>query len=263
LIWTLSEVCLFVVVLASGLRSPTVLLAAWGVAGAGAALVMGHRYGIRSVDRQAWRGLLEQRAVVVPLTVEMGAAGVVDFLVAMTLAAVGSAAALGEYRAGALLVAPFNVVLASVILTVVPSGVVMHDVGVDFRPILWQSGVVVLGAVCVLGVAVAAIPRRAGIVLFGEHWGPMRDLLPVWAFAIAAIGFASVGFAGLRILRRLKAAMVLRTGSLPVAVGLVAAGVVIGGPKGAVLGYGVAMLLGGIAALAVFAHTGRGLWRSG
>ena len=251
---------LFLVLLWFGAFSPVFLFLAWGLAGSCAAGLMGFGFGMKATIGQAWRTLKDQRGTIAPLVVEMGALGIVDFLIAITIAVVGSATILGDYRASALLVAPFNVLLASVILTVVPNGVFKHDAGLDFKSTLVRAAAVVVAATLVLGLAAGFLPSNIGTALFRNHWGSMHALLPAWVFTMTALGLSSIAFSGLRILRRLRLAMVIRLVSLPVTIALVGGGVLLGGAKGAILGYGAGGIVAGLAALAFFAVADRALW---
>jgi O-antigen/teichoic acid export membrane protein len=260
LMWTVLQVVLFLALVLSNADSPVLLFLAWGFAGSFAAGLMAVAFGIRLSTGQAWRALQEQRGTIAPLVVEMGALGIVDFLISIIIAVLGSATILGDYRAGALLVAPFNVLLASVMLTVVPNGVFRHEAGLDFKRMLVRAAGVVVAAALLLGLAAGFLPTRIGTAIFGLHWSSMHALLPVWIFTMTAIGLSTIAFAGLRILRRLKLAMVIRLMSLPITAALVGAGVRLDGAGGAVVGYGVAVILGGLAALYFFTRRGRTLW---
>jgi O-antigen/teichoic acid export membrane protein len=257
IIWTTLQLALFLALATFGTSSPSRLLLAWGLAGSIAAALMAVGLRIEPDVRRALRALRTQRATSAPLTVEMGALGAVDLLVGTVVAALGGAAILGSYRAGALLVAPFNVFLASVILTIVPAAVSHRATGVGLNRLLLRAAIALVSAALGIGALVALLPGSVATAIFGDKWATMNELLPFWIFAITAMGVSSVAFAGLRILRRLRLAMAIRLLLLPVTVSLVAAGVHLDGARGAVLGYGVGVSIGGLVALVALTRLNR------
>lgn len=249
LLWTVPQGLVFLVLFRVGLASPVSLLVAWGVAGTAAAFVMARAVLMRSSVRGAWATLVKQRTVIAPLAVEMAALGSGDFLIAIMIAAVGSATILGNYRAGALLVAPFNVFLAAVMVSVVPAGIVRRRAGGRLEPVLVRSAFAVVSFATLIGIVGDLLPARVGMTIFGAQWTSVHALLPEWLFTMTAMGLSTIAFAGLRIITRLHTAMVIRAVSLPAILVLVAVGVRAAGAHGAVIGYGIGISFGGVAAL--------------
>jgi O-antigen/teichoic acid export membrane protein len=249
-IWTGLQVVCFAVLFWVGSATPVWLLCGWGLSGCLAACVMFTPHvGAASVT-DALRALSRQRRTIAPLLVEMGALGAVDFLLAIVIAALASEAVLGEYRAGALILAPFNVLVSAAMVTVVPMGVARHRAGLPNGRLLLKAGSVFVMGPAVIGVFLAVLPQQQMSQLLGGQWHFIHDLIPAWVFTMTAIGISSVALAGLRITQQLNAAMVLRLASLPLIIAVAGLMAREYAAEGAVLGYGVATLvIGGLAVL--------------
>jgi O-antigen/teichoic acid export membrane protein len=249
-LWTGLQVVCFAVLFWVGSATPMWLLCGWGLSGCVAGCVMfASHLGAASVT-DALHALRRHRRIIAPLVVEMGALGAVDFLLAIVIAALASAAVLGEYRAGALILAPFNVLVSAIMVTLVPMGVARRRAGLPNGRLLLKAGSVFMICPAALGVLLAVLPQQQMSQLLGGQWHSIHDLIPAWVFTMTAMGISSVAFAGLRITQQLNTAMVLRLVSLPLIIavgGLMAREYAV---EGAVVGYGVATLVvGGLAVL--------------
>lgn len=250
IIWTGLQCVLFTALFLSGATRPTLFLISWGFAGCIAAVAMIRVAGLRLLVRDGgvarlWR----ERSIIAPLLVEMGALGSADFAASLVIAAVGTTAMLGTYRASVLLMGPFNLLLASMVLSVVPRGVSDRRSGIDFRPALRRTAIALTAGAALWIAFLGALPMHVGLKLFGSQWPSVHALLPAWLFALCAVALSTVAFSALRILTRLTAAMAARVISVPVLLGAIAAGVVVAGAKGAVVGYGAGFAVAGLAAL--------------
>lgn len=247
-IWTLVQVAGFAILAIAGNRSAPVTIIMWGAAGAAAAAVMTSRLSTGLVARGGLDFVRRHSRDVRPLVVEMTALGGLDFAIALTVAGVGGAAVLGQYRAGFLLVAPFNVLLAATMLSLVPAGLERHEAGAPVVGRVVRAALLMMAAAIGLAVFAYAMPWSVGVRAFGEDWAAMRHLLMPWIGVIVVLGLSSVAFATLRIHRELRYAMVIRVALVPITVAAVAAAVRLDDARGAVVAYGATAALGGLAA---------------
>jgi hypothetical protein len=162
-------------------------------------------------------------------------------LAVLSVGVVGSAADIGALRSAAVLLGPVNIVSMGIQTFAVPELVRRKGRGPRYyrRVAVWVSGVHVLVPM-VWGGLLLALPDATGHALLGDSWLQGRSVLPASILGQAAIG-ATIGV-GVILVAFQSARDLLRMSSLlpPLHITLGVGGAVVGGVRGAALGFALA-----------------------
>ncbi|MEV1013695.1 hypothetical protein AB0I89_04450 [Micromonospora sp. NPDC049801] len=211
---------------------PPSVFALWGGGGALIGLVVAARRGYALVP--GWRvGRAETRVAVGFGTQFLLTNGSAQ-LALTAVALVAGTAVVGALSAGRTLLGPVNLVLSTAATLVLPQ---LARTRAESRTVRTRAAVrlalLVAAAIGPLTVAVALLPDAVGRELLGSNWSVARSLLVLLALESLLAVPATIGFAGLRIERASRRAIVLGLLLGGLRVPAVVAGAVLFGAPGA------------------------------
>lgn len=143
-------------------------------------------------------------------------------------------AVVGALSAGRTVLGPVNLVLAMAATLILPRlARDRAESGVARRRSAVRLMLLVTGGVLPMAAGVALLPDTVGTALLGDNWAVARSLLPLLAVESLLAVPAAIGFAGLRIERASRRAIVLGVVLGTLRVPVVVAGAVLLGATGA------------------------------
>lgn len=242
-VWTVFQLALVTILIASGHSNIALLLGAWCASAAMAAVF----------------GLIQARAIPNPRagitwiasTRDLGARFFAEFAIGngssqIMLWLVGLTAgilAAGSLRAAQLLLGPPRIMVTAY-SAIIPEGVRFRK----RHPSLFPAAVVVfalvLGGVNLLwGGIFLVVPERVGEALLGKSWASAQPLILILAVGAAAFGVQTAAIAALRVLAAANRSLKARVIAAPVSLVAVIVGSTVAGAKGAAIGITAGPLL--------------------
>jgi O-antigen/teichoic acid export membrane protein len=206
LVWTLTQLGLFAIVLATG-ASVGRLAVAWGAAALTAAAVGIKQAGVWP-SSDGLRFLRRHRDLGGSFAIEVLFEGGSTQVAMLLLGAMLGTPAVGAIRGCRALFAPFNTVLVGLVSAVICEGgrLQARRAG-DLYPAV-QIMSALLGAVALAcGLILLGFPTSWGRALLGATWPAAREVLPVITLTVIGTGLASGAVVGLRVLAAARTSM--------------------------------------------------------
>jgi hypothetical protein len=241
LVWFSTQAAAAALLLWTDHAGATELVAAFGFAALVAAVVASRQTGVVPRPSSAWQWLRSHRDLGIPFALEiLTVAGTLQ-LALVGVAAIAGVVAIGELRAGMLLLAPLGVVFSGLFLVAVPEGVRLRErPGSGFITFVAGLGMAMPVATLLWAAALLLVPDRVGIEVLGTNWAAARDLLLPVAALTAGTACALAAVIGLRAMGAARKSLGARLWGSPVTLvgGLVGASVA--GAFGAAVGLAIA-----------------------
>jgi O-antigen/teichoic acid export membrane protein len=252
IVWAVVQFAAIGALLATGHTSIFLLTIAWGGAALVAAAVGSLQAGVLPAPTAALRWFRATRELNVRLgldyIVNMGAVNLSIYLVG----AVAGLIAVGAIRAAQVLLGPLQLLFFGLSAFALPVLSPLAGAGNRLRKLtILLSGGITLVSVTWVG-ALLLLPERLGLALLGESWdGAWSVLLPIGVVTVA-IGATTGPRVGLKALRRADLLLRVTVIQSPFILVFGVVGALIGGARGAAIGYAVAELVGAALIWVVF-----------
>lgn len=175
-------------------------VAAWGVAGLGAALLGIRVMSVVPRPRQTRKWLVDHRDLGPRFAAESIAVVGVTQLVFVAVNATSGLAAAGAYRGGLAVFGPLRVILQGLASVVVPEGVRIKDQPGRLRLLVGASGLANAGVALAVGGLLRFGPDAIGSAMLGDTWEAARRLLGPLTLATVGSGLSAGAMYGLRAL---------------------------------------------------------------
>jgi O-antigen/teichoic acid export membrane protein len=251
-VWAVVQFAVIGALLATGYNSVFLLTLAWGGAALVAAAVGSRQLRVLPAPGAAMRWFRATRELNVRLgldyIVNMGAVNLSIYLVG----AIAGLIAVGAIRAAQILLGPLQLLFFGLSAFALPVLSPLAGAGDRLRRLtVLLSACITLVSLAWVG-AVLLLPPSVGEALLGESWdGAWSVLLPTGVVMIA-IGATTGPRVGLKALRRADLLLRVTVIHSPFILTFGVVGAMMGGARGAAIGYAVAELLGTVLIWAVF-----------
>jgi O-antigen/teichoic acid export membrane protein len=199
-LWLIVQLVGSVVLLASGSRSATALLAIWAAAGAVSGVLLARRVGLGPSLPAALAWLGQHRALWQRLLAEFLVAQSSQFVVYYGLAIVAGAEELGRVKGAQTLLGPVIVLILGGSALGVPESVRAAADRDRLRGVASRLSLFLVGAALICGALAFALVPLFGPWLFPNAWETARPLIPALSVFAAGIGATTGATSALRAL---------------------------------------------------------------
>ncbi|WP_214103537.1 hypothetical protein [Acrocarpospora catenulata] len=245
LVWAGAQVLCVGGVLVAGLGQVGWFVAAWGVSALVACVAGAVQAGVAPAPWRAGRWLREHRDLLPGYTVDFVARAGGRNLTLLAVGWVGGLPALAAIRAAEVLFGGLNVVLQAGYLVAIPQavGAYRRSAAALRTAVAVQSGLLVVLSLGYSAV-ILLVPDGWGRALVGQSWSIAEEVLLAQALLYTGIAAITGPVVGLRALGDARRSAGVRLLLVPLYVASSVAGAYLAGAAGAVLGLGLAHLVG-------------------
>ncbi len=244
--WVVLMIPGLVFVVATGKISVVALVSIWGIGATGAALFGFVQSRVWPAPLRALAWWREQKDLAPRFLGEATALAGARQFVLFLIAGVAGLAAVGQLRAGLLILGPLNIVFLGLRQFAIPEAVrIGRRSMAAIRPAMARIAGGFIGFTLLWGLAMALLPEGAGVAVLHHAWRPARHLLLPLVIMEAAAGVEVAAVVGLRALAASRRTFVVRIVEAAITISFGAVGAAVSGALGAAWGLAAAYVLEG------------------